>query len=104
MKEYHTTLHNVSAPVEAFMQKIFTTINIDGPAIPPEKINENPTMAVCTHRSHLDYILLGMVLHQLHLNNLRFAAGDNLTNLPFLGRKFRSLGAFTVYRANAHKH
>ncbi len=103
MKDYHNTLHNFAEPVEAFMQKIFTAIHVDGPAISPEKINENPTMAVCTHRSHLDYILLGMILHRLQLCNLRFAAGDNLTNMPILGQRFRSLGAFTVYRANSHK-
>ena len=58
-------------------------------------------MVVCTHRSHLDYMLLGNEFYKLGLYNLRFAAGDNLTNLPYIGEKFLSYGAFPVYRARA---
>lgn len=58
-------------------------------------------MVVCTHRSHLDYMLLGNECYKLGLYNLRFAAGDNLTNLPYIGEKFLSYGAFPVYRARA---
>jgi glycerol-3-phosphate O-acyltransferase len=32
------------------------------------------------------------------LKNLRFAAGDNLTRLPWIGPRFTSFGAFTVER------
>lgn len=103
MREYHKALHNAAIVAGAFMHKTFANIHVDGPALSPEKINANPTMAVCTHRSHLDYVLLGIELHKLGLNNLRFAAGDNLTHMPYVGRKFTSYGAFSVYRARAHR-
>ncbi len=55
-------------------------------------------MIVSSHRSHLDYILLGIHCSKLGYRNLRFAAGDNLTRMPYIGTKFASLGAFPIYR------
>lgn len=101
MKDYNQNLHNATVVVDAFMQKTFTGIEYHGPTLSPDLLNSCPTMAVCTHRSHVDYILLGIMLHKLGLNNLRFAAGDNLTNMPYVGRKFLSYGAFSVYRTRA---
>jgi len=54
-----------------------------------------------THRSHLDYLLLGAELETAGLYGIRFAAGDNLTRLPILGARFRRMGAFSVYRGKA---
>lgn len=58
---------------------------------------------VSSHRSHLDYLILGVKLVELGCNKIRFAAGDNLTRFPVLGRKFKSLGAFSVYRGKANQ-
>ncbi len=55
-------------------------------------------MIVSSHRSHMDYILLGIHCSRLGYRDLRFAAGDNLIRLPYLGSKFVSLGAFPVHR------
>jgi glycerol-3-phosphate O-acyltransferase len=55
-------------------------------------------MIVSSHRSHMDYILLGIHCSKLGYRDLRFAAGDNLLGMPYLGSKFVSLGAFPVYR------
>jgi len=103
MKEYHTSLHNAVIKGDGFIHKTFSNVYVDGPALSSEELNIHPTMLACTHRSHMDYILLGMSFHKLGLNNLRYAAGDNLTNMPYIGRKFRSWGAFTVYRAHSHR-
>lgn len=101
MSEHHKALCNAKTVVEPLMQKTFSNVHVEGPSIPAEKLNSSPIMAVCSHRSHLDYMLLGVALNNLNLYNLRFAAGDNLTNLPYVGSKFKSWGAFTVYRARA---
>ena len=58
----------------------------------------------CTHRSHLDYVILGMKIPDFGAEQIRFAAGDNLTRIPRLGKLFRSVGAFSVHRAkSSHK-
>jgi len=46
----------------------------------------------------MDYILLGIHCARLGYRNLRFAAGDNLTSMPYIGTRFASLGAFPIYR------
>jgi len=59
-------------------------------------------MMVCsTHRSHLDYVILGLKVPEFGADQIRFAAGDNLTRIPKLGKLFRSVGAFSVYRGKA---
>jgi len=55
-------------------------------------------MVVSTHRSHIDYFLAGWVLFYKGFKHMRFAAGSNLTGLPYIGPRFRALGAFTVER------
>ncbi len=55
-------------------------------------------MIVSSHRSHMDYILLGIHCRRLGFRDLRFAAGDNLIRMPCLGPKFTALGAFPIHR------
>lgn len=98
MHSYHQAVVNVSERVHAFFAKTFSHISIDGPQIDPSFAKNNPLMLVSTHRSHVDYFLAGNIFHQLGFDNLRFAAGDNLTKLPFIGPLFKKLGAFTVTR------
>lgn len=69
-----------------------------------ENVKNMPSgrMMVCsTHRSHLDYIILGLKIPEFGADQIRFAAGDNLTRIPKLGKLFRSVGAFSVYRGKA---
>lgn len=101
MKDYNTTIKNASKTVDLFLKKTFLNISFTGPPIKEKVLNSNPIMIVCSHRSHLDYILLGVELYKAGLKDLRFAAGDNLTHMPYIGKKFRSWGAYTVYRARA---
>ncbi|MCL1945612.1 MAG: 1-acyl-sn-glycerol-3-phosphate acyltransferase [Chitinivibrionia bacterium] len=58
-------------------------------------------MVCCTHRSHIDYVILGLKIPEFGADQIRFAAGDNLTRVPMLGKLFRSVGAFSVYRGKA---
>lgn len=103
MKDYTREVKESCRVVEPFMEKTFANIIVSKPLASSRVINENPTLIVCSHRSHLDYILLGIQFNSLGLKNLRFAAGDNLTNMPFVGKKFRSWGAFSVYRSRSTK-
>lgn len=100
MKPYHQEISKVSSGIESFFSNTFSKIHVDGPPLNPEKIQQNPFMAICTHRSHVDYFLLGHELFKMGFENLRFAAGDNLTKLPYIGKRFKSFGAFTVARDN----
>lgn len=103
MKKYHKNLHEASIKADLFLNRIFSSIEVTLPDIPKEEIYKYPSMIVSSHRSHMDYILIGIQLDKIGMKNLRFAAGDNLTNMPYLGKIFRSWGAFSVYRAQAMK-
>jgi 1-acyl-sn-glycerol-3-phosphate acyltransferase len=92
---------NISNQVGQFFRHAFTAITVDGPKLDPEAIQRHPHMVVSTHRSHVDYFLAGWYLNSRGFKNMRFAAGSNLTKLPLIGQRFRSLGAFTVMREMA---
>lgn len=66
-----------------------------------KKMPKGHLLVCCTHRSHLDYIVLGLKIPEFGADQIRFAAGDNLIRLPFLGKLFRSVGAFSVHRGKA---
>jgi 1-acyl-sn-glycerol-3-phosphate acyltransferase len=92
---------NIANKVGHFFRYAFTTITIEGPKLDPEEIQRHAHMIVSTHRSHVDYFLTGWYMHSRGFKNMRFAAGSNLTNLPWIGSLFRGLGAFTVMREMA---
>jgi glycerol-3-phosphate O-acyltransferase len=98
MKSYHREIGNVTNGVESFFSTTFDKVYVEGPKLDPAKIQQQPTMGISTHRSHVDYFLLGHELFKMGFSNLRFAAGDNLTKLPYVGPRFQSFGAFTVAR------
>ncbi len=98
MSSYHQEVASVREDVQAFFRKTFSSVNIEGPRLDPGKFENTPIMLVSTHRSHVDYFLVGIIFHDLGFKNLRFAAGDNLTKLPWIGPRFTSFGAFTVER------
>ncbi|MFP4162780.1 MAG: 1-acyl-sn-glycerol-3-phosphate acyltransferase [Chitinispirillaceae bacterium] len=98
MKNYHNEVANVSHGVDNFFKKTFSNVHVEGPQLDAEEIQKSPLMIVSTHRSHVDYFFLGNALFWMGFKNLRFAAGDNLTKLPWIGPRFRAFGAFTVSR------
>jgi glycerol-3-phosphate O-acyltransferase len=97
MNDYHSTLAKTTIKTERFFKRTFARFIVDGPPI-PEDVTTCPSMIVSTHRSHADYFIVGTVFHQKGINNLRFAAGNNLTEFPYIGRKFKNWGAFAVAR------
>lgn len=100
MSSYNEVVNGVHSGVDRFFKSNFGNIHIKGPKLDPEEVQKRPLMVVCTHRSHIDYILVGILLHKMGFKNMRFAAGDNLTGLPVIGPWFKSMGAFTVARDN----
>jgi len=98
MKTHHQRIIDISASVDRFLKSAFTDIIVEGPAIDPSALQQHPHMVVCTHRSHVDYFIMGHLLFFRGFKHMRFAAGDNLTKLPWIGPRFRSFGAFTVAR------
>ncbi|MFP4416693.1 MAG: 1-acyl-sn-glycerol-3-phosphate acyltransferase [Chitinivibrionales bacterium] len=99
MKPYEKEMRRVSNKVENFLKRTFNNIYLNGPQLPADTLDKDPTMVVCTHRSQLDYFILGWHLHQMGVPNIRFAAGENLTDLPVIGKKFQGFGAFPIRRA-----
>jgi 1-acyl-sn-glycerol-3-phosphate acyltransferase len=98
MKHYHAEVKRISNDITAFFRRTFTRVDIQGPKIDPALFRDSSLMVACTHRSQTDYFVVGYVLHCMGIENMRFAAGENLTNLPIIGPMFRNFGAFTVRR------
>lgn len=98
MKHYQAAVNRISSGVDSFFRKTFTSIDVVGPELDPDRLSRSRLLVVCTHRSQTDYFLVGYVLHFRGVRNMRFAAGDNLTGLPVIGRLFREMGAFSVRR------
>ncbi|HON09307.1 MAG TPA: 1-acyl-sn-glycerol-3-phosphate acyltransferase [Chitinispirillaceae bacterium] len=98
MSSYDRAIQDVSGSVQRFFDTAFTGIEVSGPDLNSSEIQKCPLMLVSTHRSHVDYFLVGHVFFGKGFRGLRFAAGDNLTNLPYLGPRFKKWGAFPVSR------
>jgi 1-acyl-sn-glycerol-3-phosphate acyltransferase len=98
MATYHENVGSVIEGVGKFFERNFTDIIMNGPELVAPDIQKDPVMLVSTHRSHLDYFLVGSRFFKMGFKNLRFAAGSNLTNLPYIGTRFRNFGAFAVER------
>ena len=98
MKSHQESVNDIATRVNGFFDAAFSSVTITGNNINGAIATENPCMVVCTHRSQVDYFFAGISLHNHGFREMRWAAGDNLTKLPFLGKIFNSLGAFTVVR------
>ncbi|HUI92754.1 MAG TPA: 1-acyl-sn-glycerol-3-phosphate acyltransferase [Chitinivibrionales bacterium] len=97
-KPYQTAVDNIVETLEWFFTRAFSKIHVDLNGYKPETLKDSMVMAVSSHRSQTDYFLFGWVLFNNGVKYLRIAAGDNLTTLPFIGKKFKSFGAFPVKR------
>jgi 1-acyl-sn-glycerol-3-phosphate acyltransferase len=98
-----TRLEKARDKVYEFLDRTFSGVRIDGPELDLGKLRRSRVMVVSTHRSHLDYFIVGAYMSRVGMSSLRFAAGDNLTRLPLIGPRFRVLGAFPVERGSALK-
>jgi glycerol-3-phosphate O-acyltransferase len=93
--------NRIADQVRKFLKKTFNHVYIDGPQLDEQKMRAMSVMPVCTHRSQTDYFIFGQFLHDMGFRRIRYAAGDNLTKLPWLGPKFLRWGAFPVSRSRA---
>ncbi|GBU22841.1 glycerol-3-phosphate acyltransferase [Fibrobacteres bacterium R8-0-B4] len=98
VKSYHDEVAKVSDGIIAFFKKTFSEVRFEGPPFDPAEVQRSPVMFVGTHRSHADYFFIGSNFLKLGFRNIRFAAGDNLTKLPWIGPRFLTFGAFAVAR------
>lgn len=98
LKDFHMEVANVSLGISKFFKKTFTKVVFDGPDIDAAEVQKSPLMFVSTHRSHVDYFAIGSNFFLKGFKNIRYAAGDNLTKLPWIGPKFLAFGAFAVSR------
>jgi 1-acyl-sn-glycerol-3-phosphate acyltransferase len=97
-RSYHDEVAKVSDGIIAFFKKTFSEVHFEGPPFDPAEVQRSPVMFVGTHRSHADYFFIGSNFLKLGFRNIRFAAGDNLTRLPWIGPRFLTFGAFAVAR------
>jgi 1-acyl-sn-glycerol-3-phosphate acyltransferase len=101
MKSYHSAVNKVHTSVRRFLEKAFNPFETTGPDLSKIGAPGDGVFVVSTHRSHADYFIMGTIMHERGVPNLRFAAGDNLTTMPIIGPAFTSWGAFTVARDNS---
>jgi 1-acyl-sn-glycerol-3-phosphate acyltransferase len=99
MKPYKLAVDTVLPSLTRFFNRGFD-VHIDLSDVDIQSLPNANTMVmvVSTHRSQTDYFLFGWALYKQGVKHVRIAAGDNLTNFPVLGRRFRSFGAFAIHR------
>ncbi|MBW1783890.1 MAG: 1-acyl-sn-glycerol-3-phosphate acyltransferase [Deltaproteobacteria bacterium] len=73
-------------------------VNPDEMAFVRECGRKGPVIYVPSHKSHIDYLVLNLVLYQHHMHIPRIAAGRNLAFWP-MGPFFRKSGAFFIRRS-----
>jgi 1-acyl-sn-glycerol-3-phosphate acyltransferase len=101
-KPYEQAVDGVQDGLKWFFTRAFK-VHFTIPEGAVEKLKGHMVMAVATHRTQADYFFYGWKLYELGVKYLRIAAGDNLTNFPILGKKFRGFGAFPVRRDMAFR-
>jgi 1-acyl-sn-glycerol-3-phosphate acyltransferase len=97
MKPYQQAVDTVFPSLTRFFTRGFN-IHVETTRVDMKSLSDAMVMVVSTHRSQTDYFLFGWELYNQGIKHVRIAAGDNLTNFPWLGKKFRSFGAFAVHR------
>jgi hypothetical protein len=101
-KPYEMAAAGIQNSLSWFFNRAFTTqLTVPDHAI--ESLKDSMVMVVATHRSQADYFFFGWKLFEIGVKYIRIAAGDNLTSLPVIGKKFQSFGAFPVRRDMAFR-
>ena len=80
--------------IDNFLKRHLEGITVKG----KENISGGRKLYVMNHRSHLDYLILGMKLHELKHNPPAFAAGRNLFVIPMLGKYLEKMKAIPIDR------
>ena len=80
--------------IDNFLKRHLEGIVVEG----KENISRGRKLYVMNHRSHLDYLILGLKLHELKYNPPAFAAGRNLSVIPVLGKYLEKMKAIPIDR------
>ena len=81
----------------AFFKRIYDEVALNGLERVTELAKTHTLVYVPSHRSHMDYLLLSLLLFDRGLMLPHIASGDNL-NLPVIGGLLRRGGAFFMRR------
>ena len=82
----------------AFFKRIYDEVALNGLERVTELAQTHTLVYVPSHRSHMDYLLLSLLLLDRGLMLPHIASGDNL-NLPLIGGLLRGAGAFFMRRS-----
>ena len=82
----------------AFFKRIYDEVALNGLERVTELAQTHTLIYVPSHRSHMDYLLLSLLLFERGLMLPHIASGDNL-NLPVIGGLLRRGGAFFMRRS-----
>src|SRR5439155_12951099 len=93
-------LRGLEALAEALARHVYAGIDVDREGL--ERVREaarcGSIVFLPSHKSHVDYLLLSLVLRKNGLMVPVIAAGDNLSFFP-VGPIFRRAGAFFIRRS-----
>lgn len=93
-------LRGLETVAETLAEQVYAGIDVDSEGL--ERLREaakrGTIVLLPSHKSHVDYLLLSMVLRKNGLATPMIAAGDNLSFFP-LGPVFRRAGAFFIRRS-----
>ncbi len=104
-KAFYNLAANPNNPIFNFIgwlagvitRRLFSQINTVGLERFASAAREHTVVLVPSHKSHLDYIVLGRILYESNLNHPLVAAGHNLSFWP-AGFFIRSVGGYFVKR------
>ncbi|MGM0442979.1 MAG: 1-acyl-sn-glycerol-3-phosphate acyltransferase [Fibrobacterota bacterium] len=101
-RDYTERIFKEMTNIKHYINRVFTNIEFKDEDVERIfKVENKGLTVVSSHRSHADYMTAGVHLIKNRFQNMRFAAGDNLTDMPILGIHFRKVGAFSVKRDKA---
>ncbi len=84
--------------LNAFCKRVYDQMRLNGLERIANLAQTHTLIYVPSHRSHMDYLLLSLLLFNHGLSIPHIAAGDNL-NLPIIGGLLRRCGAFFMQRS-----
>ena len=94
----YPTILSLANLLRAFCKRIYDEVALNGLERITELAQTHTLVYVPSHRSHMDYLLLSLLLLDRGMMLPHIASGDNL-NLPVLGGLLRRGGAFFMRRS-----
>jgi glycerol-3-phosphate O-acyltransferase len=93
-------LRALETVAETLAEQVYAGVDVDRPGLERlrEAARQGSVVLLPSHKSHVDYLLLSLVLRKNGLATPVIAAGENLSFFP-LGPLFRRAGAFFIRRS-----